>query len=200
MPIGARVIKLANSRRAEGFMAKRGGAVTAPKAGSSPLGSALIVLAAVTYGVVLLVQKGRMTWPPYQFLGSLLTLFGCLGLVGPLILFRRVSGQAFLGELIWLACGILIWMQDLASLARGDWRAVAWATPLSHQAIGLTALAVAIAGWRCGVAAISWTWTNVLGFILAIFWVGMGLWAVGASPSSRPASVARSLGVLDGLR
>ncbi len=181
-------------------MAKRGGAVAAPKGGPSPLGSALIVLGAMAYGVLLLVQKGRMSWPPYQFLGSVFTLFGCLGLVGPLILFRRDTSQAFLGELVWMSCGILIWMYDLAYLARGDWRSVAWATPLSYRAFGLTALAVLISGWRCGVQAKSWTWTNVVGLVLAVFWVGMGLWAIGSSASTRFVSLARTTGALDGLQ
>ena len=120
-------------------MAKRG-SPTIPKAGgggASPLFSASVVVIAIGYGAILLVQKGRLSWPPYELLGSAFTLFGCLGLVGPVILARRESGQAYLGELVWFACGMLIWMHDLALLARGEWRASAWATPMSYQSLGL---------------------------------------------------------------
>ncbi len=179
-------------------MAKRGAPSAAGVGGSSPLYSSLILVGSVVYAVVLLVQKGRMSWPPYQLLASTFTLFGCVGLAGPLILARREPGQAFLGELVWLACGILILVYDLASISRGDWRTSTWPTPLSPQTLGLVALAVLLAGWRCGIAAKSWTWTNMLGLLLALFWVSMGVWTVCSNATTRSSAVARASGSLDG--
>lgn len=184
-------------------MAKRAPAAT-PKnsggGGQSPLLSAVAIMAALGYGGVLLVQNGRLSWPPYNLLGSMFTVFGCIALVGPFILCRRAPGDAYLGELVWLTCGLLIWMHDLAFVARGDWKTAPWATPMSYQAIGLAALAIVIAGRQCGIAAKSWAWTNVVGLILALFWVGMGVWTVGTAATSRVATSARGPGLLDGPR
>ncbi len=77
--------------------------------------------------------------------------------------------------------GLLIWVFDAVALVRGDWRSTAWVTPLSHQTMGLTILAVLLAGWRCRVTSRNWSWTNVTGWILGLFWVGMALAAVSAA-------------------
>ena len=69
----------------------------------------------VGWGVSLLVQRGRLTWPPYALLSSLATLAGCLALVGPVILFRSVEIEGSLGELGWLTAGV----SDLALRHRG---------------------------------------------------------------------------------
>ena len=50
-----------------------------------------------------------------------------------------------------------------------------WATPLGVTPLGLTILAVLLAGWRTHGASRSWSWTNVTGWVLGLFWVGMGL-------------------------
>ena len=34
-------------------------------------------------------------------------------------------------------------------------------------------LAVLLAGWRTRGGSRNWSWTNVTGWVLAIFWVGM---------------------------
>ena len=39
--------------------------------------------------------------------------------------------------------------------------------------MGLTMLAVLVAGWKCGMADRNWSWTNVTGWVLSAFWVGM---------------------------
>jgi hypothetical protein len=41
--------------------------------------------------------------------------------------------------------------------------------------MGLTILAVLIGGWRAngGVRGGSWSWTNITGWMLGMFWVGM---------------------------
>ncbi len=41
--------------------------------------------------------------------------------------------------------------------------------------MGLTMLAVLLAGWRSKAGARNWSWTNVTGWLLGVFWVGMGL-------------------------
>ena len=70
-------------------------------------------------GGVLLVQKGRLTWPPYELLSSLSTLAGCLALVGPLILIRSGEIEGSLGELLWLTGGLLVWFFDIEAVVQG---------------------------------------------------------------------------------
>jgi hypothetical protein len=41
--------------------------------------------------------------------------------------------------------------------------------------MGMTILAVVIAGWRCRVSGQVWSWTNVTGWVLGLFWVGMAV-------------------------
>jgi hypothetical protein len=137
--------------------------------------NALLVAAALAWGLTLLVQRGKMTWPPYSLLSNLATLAGCLALVGPIILFRSGEIQGSLGELAWLTGGLLIWAFDIAAALQGQWKAIHWATPLSDRTLGLTVLAVLVAGWKCGLAQRNWSWTNVAGCTLSAFWVGMAI-------------------------
>lgn len=152
----------------------------------SAITNALLVAAALAWGLSLLVQRGRMTWPPYSLLSSLATIAGCLALVGPFILFRAGEIQGSLGELAWLTVGILIWTFDLAAVIQGQWRTIPWATPLSDRTLGLTVLAVLVAGWKCGLAQRNWSWTNVIGCLLSAFWVGMALCSWLMSAPGRP--------------
>lgn len=147
----------------------------AATASGSAVTNAILLAAALAWGLSLLVQRGRMTWPPYALLSSLATLAGCLALVGPFILFRSGEIQGSLGELAWLTAGILIWTFDLVAVVQGHWRTIPWATPLSDRTLGLMVLAVLLAGWRCGLAQRNWSWTNVVGCLLGAFWVGMAL-------------------------
>lgn len=151
---------------------------TTPRAAASSgsaVTNAILLAAALAWGLSLLVQRGRMTWPPYALLSSLATLAGCLALVGPFILLRSGEMQGSLGELAWLTAGILIWTFDLVAVVQGQWRSIPWATPLSDRTLGLMVLAVLVAGWRCGLAQRNWSWTNVIGCLLGAFWVGMAL-------------------------
>jgi len=168
--------------------AKRTTSKTAsPAAASGPVFNAVLLGAAVCYGLVLLVNRGRMNWPPNQLLASLYTVAGCLAVVGPIILARGGEGEPALGELLWMTGGLLVWVFDVGAALRGDWRTTAWVTPLSYQTMGLTILAVLLAGWRCRVANRNWSWTNVTGWILGLFWVGM---ALASMAPGRVASVA----------
>lgn len=142
---------------------------------SGPVLNALLVAAAVGYGIVVLVSRGRLEWPPTQLLASLYTVAGCLALVGPIVLARSDSGESGLGELLWMTGGLLVWVFDAVAAVRGEWRTNAWVTPLGYQAMGLTILAVLLAGWRCRVSVKGWSWTNVTGWVLGVFWVGMAL-------------------------
>jgi hypothetical protein len=142
---------------------------------SSPIVDALLVGGAVVYGLTLLVTKGKVSWPPHQLLASTYTLAGALALIGPIILARGESGERGLGELLWMTGGLLVWVFDVVALVNGQWRTVAWATPLSYQTMGLTILAVLLAGWRCGHAGRNWSWTNVTGWVLGLFWVAMAM-------------------------
>jgi hypothetical protein len=45
--------------------------------------------------------------------------------------------------------------------------------------MGLTVLAGLIAGWRLHAGRLgSWTWTNVAGWVLGLYWVGMAFWSL----------------------
>src|SRR5262249_16213084 len=71
----------------------------------------------------------------------------------------------------------------------GQWRTIQWATPLPDRTLGLIILAVLLAGWRCGLAHRNWSWTNVAGWMLCAFWVGMAAcsWLLAPGP---PATLA----------
>jgi hypothetical protein len=139
-----------------------------------------ILVAAMGYGLWLLVDRGRVSWPPTDLLAGAFTVAGCLALVGPVLLFRRAGGETRgLGELAWLTGGLMVWIFDATALMRGEARGLSWATPLSASTMGLTILAVLIAGWRTSSSGgRTWSWTNVLGWSLAILWVGLGLAAL----------------------
>src|SRR4051794_9874302 len=140
---------------------------------ASPLVHAAVFAAALGYGLWLLIDRGRVSWPPHALLSGAYTLAGCLALVGPIILARRDGSDVGLGELLWLTGGLLVWVFDLAALAGGSVREVAWLNPLGVRAMGLTILAVLVAGWRAHGPGRTWTWTNVTGWLLGLFWVGM---------------------------
>jgi hypothetical protein len=146
--------------------------------------NALLLLAAIGWGLSLLIQKGSLSWPPVALLSSLSTLCGCLALVGPLILARSAGGGNNLGELVWLTAGLLVWLFDLAAVIQGRARSLNWATPLGDRTMGLAILALLLAGWRCGLAGRNWSWTNVTGWGLGIFWVGMAAASWLLAPSS----------------
>jgi hypothetical protein len=92
-----------------------------------------------------------------------------------------------LGELVWLTGGLLVWFFDIEAILRGQWRAVHWATPLPERTMGIAILAVLLAGWKCGTGEWKWSWTNLTGWLLSTFWVGMAVcsWLL-ASPLRSP--------------
>ncbi len=152
---------------------------------SSAITNAVLIGAAILWGVSLLVQRGRLTWPPYALLSSLATVAGCLALVGPVILIRSSEIQGSLGELGWLTGGILLWIFNIVAVFQGQWKSIHWATPLSDRTLGLMILAVILAGWRCGLAHRNWSWTNVAGWMLSVFWVAMAVCSWLLAPSGR---------------
>ncbi len=153
--------------------------------------NALLVGASLIWGAALLIHRGRLTWPPYELLASLSTLAGCLALVGPVILVRSGQIEGSLGELMWLVGGLLVWVFDFDGVMQGRWQTLHWATPLSDRAMGLTILAVLVAGWKCGMADRNWSWTNVIGWVLSAFWVGMAFSSWLLSPPWRAGLSAR---------
>lgn len=165
--------------------AKRAGGPSA-NAGSSDhaVGNALLLAAALALGLTLLVRRGRLTWPPLELLSSLSTLAGCLALVGPLILARSGGREGSLGELVWLTGGLLLWLFDLAGAFQGQARTMNWTTPLGERTMGLVILAVLLAGWKCGLAGRNWSWTNVTGWALGLFWVGLAAGSWFLTPST----------------
>ena len=150
----------------------------APKTSASasatpPLGTALLLGAAFCYGLGTLFARGRLTWPPNQLLARTFAVAGCLAMIGPILLYRRESTEIGLGELLWMAGGLVVWIFDLAAVVKGEARTLSWATPLGYQPMGLTILAVLLATARARVAGSNWSWTNVTGWALGIFWVAM---------------------------
>jgi hypothetical protein len=172
--------------------AKRSGQVRPAGSSGDEAGitNALLVAAALGWGLSLLVQRRQLTWPPLELLSSLSTLAGCLAVAGPLILARSGASASSLGNLIWLTGGLLVWIFDLAAVAEGRSRAIQWAAPLGDRAMGLIILAVMVAGWRSGLAQRDWSWTNVTGWALGLFWVGAGLATWFLKPSSALAGLA----------
>lgn len=147
-------------------------------AATAPVWNAALIVLSIGYALWLLVNRGRLSWPPNELLAGAYTLAGCLALAGPVILLRREAGEGGLGDLVWMTGGLLIWVHDLAAAVRGEFRAISWPTPLGAQALGLTILAVAIASWRLHPTGRNWTWTNVIGWVLGLFWIGMGIVAL----------------------
>jgi hypothetical protein len=154
-------------------------------ASNPAIANAVLVATAMLFGSWLLVQKGRLTWPPYELLASLSTLAGCLALVGPFILIRSGEIEGSLGELLWLTGGLLVWFFDIDAMVQGHWKTTPWATPLHDRTLGLAILAVLLAGWKCGLADRNWSWTNVTGWLLSAFWVGMAFSSWLLSPAAR---------------
>lgn len=164
-----------------------------PAASSPPVLDALLVAAALAMGLGVLIARGRMSWPPTQLLQGGFTVAGCLALVGPVVVGRRAEGGAGVGELTWLSVGLLIWLFDLAAASRGEWPDLAWATPIGARTLGITVLAIMIGGWRCGLGGRNWSWTNVIGWTLGLFWVGLAFGAI--DPTS-----TGGFGLADGAR
>ncbi|OJW22606.1 MAG: hypothetical protein BGO49_01080 [Planctomycetales bacterium 71-10] len=151
---------------------------------SHPLVTTVLLVGAIGWAFGLLFHKGMLAWPPVRLLSALATIAGCLALVGPVILARSGKAGGSLGELIWMTGGLLIWIFNLVGVANGDLRSVDWATPLGPRTMGLIILAVMLAGLRSGLAGRDWSWTNVTGWALGLFWVGMAVatWALAPGP------------------
>jgi len=66
-----------------------------------------------------------------------------------------------------------------------------WATPLHDRAMGLTILAVLLAGWKCGLASWKWSWTNLTGWLLSTFWIGMAFFSWFVNLTARGTMAAR---------
>ena len=145
---------------------------------SSPLLSAALVLVAMGYGLMLLVDRREVSWPPRELLASLATLAGCLAMVGPLLLWRRGSSEGTVGELMWIVGGLMLWGFDLSALAQGKSRGLDWAAPIGPEVLGPVVLAVMVGGWRIGRSAWSWTWTSVTGWLLGLIWIGIWILAM----------------------
>jgi hypothetical protein len=83
--------------------------------------------------------------------------------------------------------GILVWLHSGLALLAGNFKLAAAPTPLSSQAMATVIGTVMIATWLLNGTGRSWTWTNILGWLLGGFWVGLGV----ASYTGALQSVAR---------
>jgi hypothetical protein len=142
---------------------------------ASPVFNAVLLAAAALYGVWMLVARGRMSWPPTDLAANLFTVAGCIALVGPIVLYRREPAEPGVGETVWLTSGLLLWVFNAAALVRGEGRWSTLATPMSAGTLGLIMLAVAAAAWRSHAGGKNWSWTNVTGWALGLFWIGLAL-------------------------
>jgi hypothetical protein len=165
-----------------------GGSPSSTSGSDQAVMNAVLVTAALGGAVGLLVQSGRLKWPPVQLLSALATIAGSLALVGPLILARAGRNGGSLGELVWMTGGLLIWVFDAVGMAGGNLRWTNWATPLGERTMGLIILAVLVAGIRSGLAGKDWSWTNVTGWALGLFWVGLACSSWLLASSSWPAA------------
>lgn len=141
---------------------------------AQPLWNAAIMAAAIVAAFWLLVARNRLSWPPKELLAGATTLAGCLALAGPLVELRRGDQERGVGDLAWLASGFLLWVFDLQTAFRGAARGWNWTNPLGTQSMGLTMLAIVLAGRFHTRGGPQWTWTNILGWSLAVFWIGVG--------------------------
>lgn len=154
--------------------AKAGGAPAT--ASPPPLVNALLLAGSIGYAVHLLVQAGAMHWPPTELVQAGGTVAGCLALVGPLILWRGgSSGEASLGDLVWLNCGLLVWVCNLMAMSRGELPGKSWVTPVEPGLMGAFTIACVVASWKGARARWVWSWTSVVGGLLCTFWVVGGL-------------------------
>ena len=160
---------------------------------SQPVVTTLLLLGAIGWAFGLLLHKGMLAWPPVRLLSCLATIAGCLALVGPIILSRSGKGAGSLGELIWMTGGLLIWIFNLVGVANGDLKSIDWATPLGPRTMGLIILAVLLAGLRSGITGRDWSWTNVTGWALGVFWVGMAFatWLLASGAGGSPGLALR---------
>ena len=140
---------------------------------ASPLVNATLLAAAASYALWILVARGRVSWPPSDLIASVYTLVGCLALVGPVVLVRRLAPESGVGDTLWMVGGLLTWVFNLAAIIRGESRLATIATPIASSTMGLVILAVMIASCRTRGGARSWSWTNVTGWGLGVFWVGL---------------------------
>lgn len=159
-----------------------------PSGAPSPLLSAALVCLGVGHGLYLLVDRGAIGWPPSQLMGPASTLAGSVAMVGPIVLWKKVGGSdASVGDLVWMAGGLFLWLLDLSAIAEGRSGRMDWAVPAEPRVLGCFAVAVMVAGWTSGHARWAWTWSGITGSILGGIWVSrmvlelMGGGAAGAS-------------------
>ncbi len=154
------------------------GSKSTNSSGAFPIANTLLMALAGAYAVYLQVSHGRLTWNVEQFLSAAYTLSGCLALIGPLVLLRPgIRADSGLGDLSWLTGGLLIWIFNLANLVQGGDPRQAWITPLGATSMGLTILAVMIAGSKSrGKGTLSWT--NLTGWVLGLFWIGLSVYTI----------------------
>jgi hypothetical protein len=161
-------------------------------ASSSPWGIVLLLAGSVGAAAWALVQRGGMEWPPRELISGAFTITGGLALAGPIALWLRGSGDdRGLGERIWMTCGLLAWLFNIAGAVQGDVRPNTLISPIPPITLGLFALAIALGGWKGRSDATNWSWTNVLGWMLGLFWIGLAAWTL--FPDSSTPALARSI-------
>lgn len=157
--------------------------------GSAAYFNVVVLSGAMSLGLWLLVSRGLIAWPPMRLLGSLATVVGCIAACGPIVLVRRGKRELATGDLLWMVGGILVWVHAALALLAGTFRLELVPTPLAPSVMGTFIGTVLIAGWLLNGGSQNWTWTNVIGWMLGCFWVGLGLatvMGVGSIPIRQP--------------
>ncbi len=144
---------------------------------ASPLWNAAVVGVASMLAGWLLLSRYRYGWPSKELASTVSTIVGCLAIAGPFVLFRRGSEEQGVGDLSWMASGLLILTFDLASTVRGASGSHNWINPLEPRTMALIVLAFTLAGWHQRRGEPIWTWTNVIGWIQTCGWLAAGLLA-----------------------
>ncbi len=151
--------------------------------GSTALFNAVLLSGAMTLGLWLLVSRGLISWPPTRLMGSLATVAGCVAACGPIVLIRRGRTELATGDLLWMVGGILVWLHAALALMAGNFQIEVVPTPLAPKVLATFMGTVLIAAWLLNGTGRNWTWTNILGWLLGSFWVGLGVASVmGVSP------------------
>lgn len=150
--------------------------------GRSPRGSSpgkpvmnlVIMLLAFFFFGRLGVSRGWIVWPPSNLAQMLAAFAGWVAIAGPFVLFRSedASGGMGLGDRVWMTTGVVIWIRFLLQLLSG--RLPAWnemATSVSVTDLSVLAAACIVGGSLTRPRQMHWTWTNIMGWTIALAWL-----------------------------
>lgn len=159
-----------------------------PGSQSKPIANLVILSISLVAFLRLAIARHWIDWPPSQIGPILSALAGWIALTGPWILYRHEenAGGMGVGDRVWMTSGLALWIALAANVARGRIPNLQSAvTTLGAQELALLAGATLAGGLLARPAATRWTWTNLMGWFLALAWIsasalptGTSLWPV----------------------